>query len=235
MSLFLTFEVDAVEPFASFAPSGAELSILAWVRQHFSPIPVALVAYPATYDDGGLFATLWIDDPSGLRGFFSPQAYADFLNRERAGVPDEEPASVKEVNRSINDPFQRWTRSLLTKQLSFNDLDVVVTVGHTIAVVELKRSNQRLWAPYVDDVPNFALLRSLSRAVPDVFDVLIQYSELIETSVDVHHVLSFDWERIVGYAVQLVGPNGESVVDTVANYLRTPPPRAYTSTNRRHR
>ncbi len=234
MTLFMTLEMPTQQDVDAYAPSSADLNILEWVRRTFN-LPIDLVAYPAQYNEAGLFDRIWVDAGGAEKGLMSPQQYADQLNQQRAGLKDEEPARQKLVNKTVNDPFQRLTRSLLSRQLAINDLDALVVLDGTIAVIELKRSNMRPWAPFLDDVPNFILMRSLSRAIPLVFDVLVQYSETITVSAHLHHILGIDRERLTGYGIEISGTDGPNVVEHLVERLQNPTPRAYSSQNRIHR
>lgn len=79
------------------------------------------------------------------------------------------PGTSKEVNKSINDAFQRWTRQHLTRRCTVNDIDALQLSGeHAFAsqpiVYELKRVNENLetWKPYTDDYYNYVALYAVA-------------------------------------------------------------------------
>lgn len=65
--------------------------------------------------------------------------------------------TIKEVNKSINDNFQKWTRSNLSKFITINDFDAISINTSTIYILELKRVEEDIntWLPYLDDYGNY--------------------------------------------------------------------------------
>jgi len=71
------------------------------------------------------------------------------------------PGTFKHVNRSINDSFQRWTRSHLSKYLVINDFDIIIP--RMSFLIELKRVKENIidWRPYLDDKANYLSLLNI--------------------------------------------------------------------------
>lgn len=64
--------------------------------------------------------------------------------------------SSKEINKTVNDIFQAWTRAYLSKFITVNDFDVV-WIDKTAYILELKRVEEDIdtWEPYLDDSSNY--------------------------------------------------------------------------------
>ncbi|HWT92324.1 MAG TPA: hypothetical protein VN238_04960 [Solirubrobacteraceae bacterium] len=160
----------------------------------------------------------------------SPSAYAKLVNEWAKPVPGDEPASVKALNKSLNDSFQVWTRSELTKQVAIVDLDVIIwfpKASHTagaasrFALVELKRQTQseaqaRDWGPYVDDSPNYMLARAATRyqqrPQAGVVDVVVNYFRDQQPPYRcwVHLLSSVSLTEIVGVRHEVSGDTADA-------------------------
>src|SRR2546430_12686006 len=51
-----------------------------------------------------------------FRSTVAPKDYAAILNKLRDPSASDEPSEVKPINSTMNDVFQRWTRTYLTKR-----------------------------------------------------------------------------------------------------------------------
>lgn len=76
-----------------------------------------------------------------------------------------DPGTSKGINKTINDSFQIWTRSNLTRKCVVNDIDGIYREeGGRIRFLELKRVDEDLnvWRPYLDDLPNYRALQEIA-------------------------------------------------------------------------
>lgn len=75
----------------------------------------------------------------------------------------QNPGTFKEINRTINDSFQKWTRLHLSKYLVINDFDIIIPSQSLM--IELKRVAERIenWRPYLDDKGNYLALSNICR------------------------------------------------------------------------
>ncbi len=73
----------------------------------------------------------------------------------------QNPGTFKDINKSINDSFQKWTRFHLSKYLVINDFDMIIPSKSLI--IELKRVVERIedWRPYLDDKGNYLALSKI--------------------------------------------------------------------------
>jgi hypothetical protein len=64
---------------------------------------------------------------------------------------------TKELNKSINDNFQQWTRNNLSKFITINDFDAISIHTPSAYILELKRVEEDIntWLPYLDDYANY--------------------------------------------------------------------------------
>lgn len=73
--------------------------------------------------------------------------------------------SVKEINASVNDVFQSWTRRSLSRYATINDIDAMHLNmnGSKSLLFELKRVKESVdtWEPYLDDWRNYATFMSV--------------------------------------------------------------------------
>jgi len=85
---------------------------------------------------------------------------SDTLEAFIAGIDPalvENKGTYKTINRSVNDAFQAWTRTHLTRNCVVNDLDALLIGKDAQTVCELKRVKAALtdWKPYLDDYHNY--------------------------------------------------------------------------------
>lgn len=68
-----------------------------------------------------------------------------------------EVGQVKQINKSINDIFQYWTRSYLSPYCVVNDIDALVINENRCRIIELKRPVEDIstWKPYKTDLRNY--------------------------------------------------------------------------------
>lgn len=74
----------------------------------------------------------------------------------------------KKINVSLNDSFQLWTRTYLSKYITFNDFDAFkFTESEMLNLIELKRPDQstiQTWFPYKADVANYKACLNISNS-----------------------------------------------------------------------
>jgi hypothetical protein len=212
----------------------ASLEIEKKIRNEWSArlkIPLYLIAYSAeNWDLGKQFNVVGPDGTESLR---TPTEFARELNRLRSGRPEDEPEELKAVHKSVNDVFQVFTRNRLSRQFSINDVDVLLMLPHGVAFLELKRSSKTPWKPYVDDAPNYLLMRSLTRAVFNGVDFTLHYEPNKPTQVDVHTILDVTRTVIPGFYKAIVGPDAASTIRATLAFLCDPTIYVYTSGNAR--
>ncbi|MGN7299084.1 hypothetical protein [Ferdinandcohnia sp. SAFN-114] len=80
---------------------------------------------------------------------------------------DQNVGTIKEVNKSVNDNFQIWTRESLSKFSVINDFDAVYLTKDKQSknqLFEFKRVKQDLstWMPYLDDSSNYNRINTIS-------------------------------------------------------------------------
>ncbi|MEC3885503.1 hypothetical protein VKA52_17425 [Halobacillus sp. HZG1] len=125
---------------------GKELNILL-----FSPTNPNIFSYK-------IFDRNYIDvDSNGLIMAFNSQ------------LPNinQNPGTVKNRNKSLNDNFQLWTRSKLSKYSVINDFDAVFLnngSGKDDYIYELKRVRENMdsWEPYTDELRNYERVNKIS-------------------------------------------------------------------------
>jgi hypothetical protein len=190
-------------------------------------IPIYLVAY--SQDNVNLTEGFHITSPNNVSHIQSPSEFAGEINRLRAGRPEDEPEERKAINKSLNDVFQTFTRSLVSWQFSINDVDVLAKAPYGVAFLELKRSGVVPWQPYLDDAANYLLMRSLTRRVANGIDFTLRYDPGNPTEVDVHTILGISREVIPGFSKKVVGAEAAEVIREILKLLRDPDIRAYGS------
>ncbi|VXC13262.1 hypothetical protein PSEUDO8AS_50139 [Pseudomonas sp. 8AS] len=223
--VILTCEMERQDAVDSFNPS----SVLK-IRDYLSYIlglPTYLVAY--SRDNLNLTGAFHTTSPNNFSELQSPSDFANQINRLRAGRLEDEPEERKAINKSFNDVFQIFTRSLVSWQFSINDVDVLVTAPSGVIFLELKRSSVIPWQPYLDDAANYLLMRSLTRLVPKGIDFTLRYDLDRPCEVEVHTILGISREVIPGFRKKISGPDEFSVIKEVLALLRDPEIQAYGS------
>jgi hypothetical protein len=212
-------EVDAFEP--PQALEALRKRLVATLGFEFATIVYSQEADPST----GLFTRMWVRDPKvGAAGdLLDPSDYALRLN-ERRSPPEHKDPPMKVINRSLNDPFQRWTRGYLSGQLAINDLDAIARVElsrRTTALLEIKRTRDNTpWTPYLKDVPNYMLVRAATRLRDDVIDLTLRYPRAVaRPQLDLHVVTSISRDAIVGWTKHLEAESPDELVETLFEQL----------------
>lgn len=105
--------------------------------------------------------------------------------------------TYKEINKSINDSFQIWTRSHLSKYLTINDFDAISLDSKII--FEFKRVQESIdtWHPYVDDAPNYLALLLICR-LSDFKLRVIAYQEAETRFIGLHTISDVNTNSIKG-------------------------------------
>lgn len=109
--------------------------------------------------------------------------------------------STKAINKTVNDAFQVWTRSNLTKKCVVNDIDgfYYVESGKS-KFLELKRVEEDLntWRPYLDDLPNYRALREISTQLNGAMLVYAYQSENDNLLAMHYNLNTTSWNDIKG-------------------------------------
>jgi hypothetical protein len=235
MMVFIAVEFEAQASVDTFAPSNRLSRLRTWLAATFA-VPTAIVAFASEETDTGLFASLWTHDPGVVEpgAAVDPYGYADRLNRRRNPLVGDDPTQVKPINKTLNDMFQRWTRAYLTGQLSINDLDAIVRFDDPtrVFVLEVKRSNVPNWTPYLNDVPNYLLMKAAARQGNNVGDLTVKYSTRSARSVELHTISSVAWDRIPGWKRVLTGDDAAVTVTALVTHLHGLADSVYSSTSR---
>jgi hypothetical protein len=239
MRCLLTIEVPTEQDVRNFAPQ-KEVRLVETFRSTLG-VRASLVVYPTEVRADGMWDVCYVWEPEGGR-LLSPEDYAAELNKERDPRAEDEP-QIKEINRSINDLFQRWTRTMMSGQFSINDLDALwlrrKAPGYAV-LLELKRGTTRSssvagWQPYLDDVPNYLLMKSVTRHGAPNFDVTIQYRPDDPGRLAVHTVTLLSRMHIVGFRKILAADSGPECISLLDTHLDAIADDAYTSGHRRAR
>lgn len=234
MMSFLAIELEDEEQVTQFQPKQKLLTLASYINKLFS-IPVSIVAFSSD-TPGKLNERFWVRD-AGVKvdGLISPAEYARLLNEMRNPLDWDEPQK-KDLNRSLNDHFQMWTRAYLSGQLSINDVDALKTIerkgsDNIILICELKRPKEDVesWMPYLNDVPNFMLAKSIARSSGNAIDVTIQYNNNQEKKISVHIITHVTKERITGFRKVIAGESREEIVTNIQKYISDICDRVYTS------
>lgn len=234
MMSFLAIELENENQIIQFQPKQKLLKLASYINGLFN-LPVSIVAFSGD-TPGKLNERFWVRDAEiKVDGLISPEEYARLLNKLRNPLKWDEPKK-KELNRSLNDHFQMWTRAYLSGQLVINDVDALKTIeregsDNIILICELKRPKEAVesWIPYLNDVPNFMLAKSIARSSGHAIDVTIQYNNQQEKKVSVHIITHITKERITGFKKLIAGESREEIITNIQKYISDICDRVYTS------
>lgn len=131
--------------------------------------------------------------------------------------------STKAINKTINDAFQGWTRSNLTKKCVINDIDgfYYIKSGKSM-FLELKRVEEDLdtWKPYMDDLPNYRALREISNQLNGAM-LVYAYQSSNDKLLAMHYNLNTtSWNEIKGRYI-LANPKFLSPSKIGSSYIST--------------
>ena len=235
---FLVVELSTQLLVDQFSPNQKLMELVEYIRRYFLT-PIAVVVISEEVSSTGMGSHFWVDDEQlNVKGLVNPKEYAQAINNQRNPTIWDEP-QIKQINKSINDIFQRWTRAYLSGQLSINDVDaftlVTTSSGKKVIVIcELKRSKIKLkdWQPYLDDVPNYMLAKACTLKIPQSIDLTIHYSEENKNQVAIHLLGAVTWEGISGFRKIISGENSNDVITKIQCYISEMLDDAYTSINR---
>lgn len=92
----------------------------------------------------------------------------DWLSRLNPEIAGRQTSRVKDLNKSLNDSFQEFTRRRLSNFLTCTDIDAVLPAVENeqfkLVFVELKRPVEPIerWRPYPNDLPNYRAMLSIA-------------------------------------------------------------------------
>ncbi|MBE9181728.1 hypothetical protein IQ268_24485 [Oculatella sp. LEGE 06141] len=232
---FLAVELPNQWAVNQFVPSEPLQQLSLRVQQRFE-VPVAIVAFAAEPPPAVENPFFVIDAALNFSGLVAPQHYAQQINQSRNPLAWDEPL-VKPINQSINDTFQRWTRTYLSGQFSINDIDALKTIntpsGQEILVLcELKRSqiDFKRWTPYLNDVPNFMLTKACARKCFSAIDIVIHYHAKTTDQVAVHFITNVTKQGISGFRKIIAANDETAIVAAIEAHITSIMDDAYTST-----
>jgi hypothetical protein len=150
-----------------------------------------------------------------------PEEYAERVNRRRA-PPNEQDPPRKEVKKSVNDVLAWWSQQFLSPQMAVNDVDVLhgLREGGTPLLLELKRSNVKGWLPYLEDVANFVLLRSLADQ-GGCGTVIVRYHDDEVGVADLFSFPTVSRAEIKGTTVRVVRADPDDAAAEILRVART--------------
>lgn len=121
----------------------------------------------------------------------------------------ENPGEAKAINRTVNDDFQLFTRTKLSRYLIANDLDVIVLENDQTTklfrierILELKRidinyNTVNTWKPYTQDYANYSAVRNICNLSGANDRTIVYYADKKNgTDVGVHTITSMSKEKI---------------------------------------
>lgn len=148
------------------------------------------------------------------------------LNKELPEV-NQNLGTRKEMNKSINDNFQIWTRSNLSKYCVINDFDAVYLSDKQNIIYELKRVKEDIstWEPYIDDSRNYQRINQISSQL-DFSNITIAYN-LNNTSIFAVH------KNLIPQASQISGVR--AFYDVQSNGYITNSQKEYASKRKRQK
>lgn len=118
---------------------------------------------------------------------------------------DQNPGTIKEKNKSLNDNFQVWTRENLSRYCVINDFDVLYLsnkIGEKSAIYELKRVDESIdtWQPYTNDSKNYDRIRKIALKL-DFSDLTIAYNTYNTEKFAIHYNIRPETLQIAGEKV----------------------------------
>ena len=113
------------------------------------------------------------------------------------------PGGLKGINRTINDPFQAWTREHLSRYIVFNDVDAfIIQEDGNLLLLELKRPQESVdsWYPYTDDASNYKAGVAMTQASGGAINWLtVAYNEEDENSISIFWITQATKQVVNGY------------------------------------
>jgi hypothetical protein len=131
--------------------------------------PTPILLYDNNYSDKYSIAA----DLKGFHDVDDLSLHSFFTNLNEGMTKD--PGNVgKQINRSVNDSFQVWTRRYLSRYVVVNDFDALLIreISSQLPIVfELKRIQEDVdtWEPYIDDQANYAAILHICQTINAIF------------------------------------------------------------------
>jgi hypothetical protein len=111
----------------------------------------------------------------------------------------QDTGTIKAINKSVNDNFQIWTRTYLSKYAVVNDIDAIMFKTKPI-LLELKRVKENIetWLPYLDDISNYNSINAISKSI-GAFPLTFGYNSDTFDKVSAHiNITPYDRTHING-------------------------------------
>lgn len=198
---------------------------LSWLREMFAPLVHLFYSESAAEfclfkPQTGEFRRVDFTEMTRLVGNYHP----DFVKNS---------GTAKEINKTMNDAFQQWTRQYLSTYLTVNDIDAFAVGGDVPLFFELKRVRESLetWRPYADDNRNYAALEAIAQAHCGVA-LTLAYQPGGAPAVALHRHLQPLGSASISGQVRLVDAATAVRRPLSVDFSHTP---RYTSTNHRQR
>jgi hypothetical protein len=106
---------------------------------------------------------------------------------------------LKDINRSVHDDFQLFTRTCLSRFVVANDIDGIINKSNPV-LLETKRvsGDPSFWRPYIDDHSNYKSLSFIASKIPGASNLTIAYSNKYPGRASVHVLEEVNKLKIVG-------------------------------------
>lgn len=225
MTLIVAVELPSAERVRAFRMTDHRVLVASVERiaARFRGVDLACIAFERKARPGEGTDVLNVTQAS-LRladTIIDPGTYAEQVNAQRAPPELHEPRP-KRINKTVNDVLAWWSARYLSRQMAVNDLDAVhgFREGATPLLIELKRSGVPGWKPYLDDVPNFVLLRSLAD-LAGCLPVIVRYADRIPCKADLFTFPDVSWTRIAGQQVRIDGTDPHNTAARILAAART--------------
>lgn len=129
---------------------------------------------------------------------YSSKELRDYFTKINPNITNET-GVLKEINKTMNDSFQYWTRNNLSKYITVNDIDAFFISDSIVFILELKRVKEDLktWLPYIDDISNYKACDKIVKSLESSFNNFrtVAYNIDNDKEVAICVVIGFDHEN----------------------------------------
>jgi len=109
--------------------------------------------------------------------------------------------TIKDINKTINDSFQAWTRKYLSKYIVVNDFDSLSITQRIVFEFKRVKESIETWLPYLDDYSNYSTLMNLCKGSDRVKLRVIAYSPEKNSLISLHIITSAGKDVIEGRSI----------------------------------
>jgi hypothetical protein len=164
--------------------------LLEKIRDFIHAPLISIIYDPKVEDKFSIFAG---SDFSEVNGVGLSKAITDIDRQITDNV-----GTIKEINASINDTFQVWTRKYLSKYVTINDFDAFSLEKRIIYELKRIKGNINDWRPYLDDHANYATLLQITKKANRAALMVVAYERNKPELVALHKIMNADKESIKG-------------------------------------